>query len=174
MFVNDFNCDVYFCSSLIEIIILNSTINFKFKDYYGKFDKKKTCEFNRLECPQCKDSTSQINDCEMNLFDCQKYLLELKKSISIDRLRKSNKLTKQLIGQDTVSTQSYPFFTQNDADISTTTQKTNETESQYLRINSILDTLESIGYYGYLTFIGIIQRIGKHIINKFKFRNNLI
>lgn len=168
MFVGELNSDVYFCTSLIEIITSDSSVNQKYKNYTGQLAKKMKCEFTCLKCPQCIGSISQTNDCEMNLFDCKKYLVELKKSISIDRLRKSNKLTENSGDQEVVAsqsaTQSYLFFTQNDADCYTRTQKNNETESQYLRINSILDALENIGYYGYLTFIAVIQRIGKHTL----------
>ena len=63
------------------------------------------------------------------------------------------------------STQNYLFFTQTDVDyynlnINPHTNQIGSTNSQYMKVNSILDALENTGYYGFVTFIGTVQRIG--------------
>lgn len=172
MGLNEQKQAVFFCTSLIEPIpdseltprdqlCVQSRHNFRFK-------KQTILDMPNIECPQCGDRPSI--DCELSLFDSQAYLLALKKSISLERLKKKRKTNQtamiQSQGYSAALSQNYLFFTQTDAGYYTEQKGiapvpvTSSNVSQYLKVNSILDALENIGYYGFITFIGTIQRIG--------------
>ena len=74
----------------------------------------------------------------------------------MERLRKSSHRTRR--SSCVPSSQSRLFFTQTDAGYYAKSQA--NTDSQYLQANSLLDALENIGYYGFVTFIATVQRIG--------------
>ncbi len=62
----------------------------------------------------------------------------------------------------TSSQANYLFYTQTDADYYNLPNKNSlsDSVSQQIKINSILDALENIGYYGFVTFRATVQRIG--------------
>lgn len=170
MGLNEQKQAVYFCTSLIEPIPdsdLTPADQLCIQYHHNfRFEKQIILYIPNIKCPECGDRPSI--DCDLNLFDSQAYLLALKKSISLERLKKKRKTNQtamiQSQGYSAALSQNYLFFTQTDAGYYTEKKGivpvTSSNVSQYLKVNSILDALENIGYYGFITFIGTIQRIG--------------
>lgn len=132
---------VYFSTNLIEIFPITEN-----NVFYEKFKvtKKNNLIFNLngLHCPSCID-TNALNECSLNLFDPKKYM----------DILKNNLIEKKKINQS----QKNCFFTQSASDFFTQNIQSN---TQYLKMNSILDALENVGYYGFTNFRATVQRIG--------------
>lgn len=176
MCLDEYRADIFFCTNLIEITQLSFdsiAMSIQFK-----IIKQKIYDTMNSTGERClMDPYGATAECDLSLFDSKTFLLELKKSISIDRLKRSghnkkNQRVNELNGRLMVSqncmrlTQNYLFFTQTDAAYynnveQRVSQRPQEVESQFMRVNSILDALENIGYYGFVTFIATVQRIGK-------------
>lgn len=132
---------IYFSTNLIEIFPIGEN-----NAFYEKFNviRKDISSFslNGLNCPSCIDSNT-LNECSLNLFDPKKYM---------DILRNNMKQKKKLF-----ISQKNCFITQSASDFLTQNIQTN---TQFLQMNSILDALENIGYYGFTNFRATVQRIG--------------
>lgn len=119
---------------------------------------------NGIKCPECNNENSY--DCKLQLFDVKSYLTDLKMTISKERLQSKRYPNKELTTTATAaagSTQNYLFYTQTDAGYYVNKNAINSSvDSQYMKVNSILDALENIGYYGFVTFRATVQRIGRY------------
>jgi hypothetical protein len=167
--------DIYFGANLVEL----KETSFDQKEFFHKksdLTKIDLYEFGHLECKNCQNSSivlqsqkaHEINECgcEIILFDLSKYSLRLKRSnlVAIASLKIATNYHESLSANAACS-QSNLFSTQLDSDFyfspyfkGADCQTTNI--SQLIKLDSILDSLENIGYYGYATFRGIIQRVG--------------
>ena len=151
MFLNELKINVYFCTNLVELVKINPNSNLQmFFDW--SHSKDLILNFSNLRCPDCTVyDHATINKCKKVLFDSNKYLISIKTKKNDQNLRVFNK---------NLPSQSYIFFTQTDLDLKNGPNNL-VGESQYLKINSILDALENIGYHGFASFRATCQRIGK-------------
>lgn len=155
MFLKDFNQTVYFCTNLIELDSVQQNIQ-SFVNF--RLETRTLCNLNNLECRNCDN----LNDCKLSLFDIKIFIQSLKKS-NTPKTSNLNLATTQRAHMPLIQTQNCLFFTQTDSDYyveNRIQQITPSATSQYMKINSILDALESIGYYGFVNFRAVVQRIG--------------
>jgi hypothetical protein len=131
-------------------------------------------EFSNLECKSCQQNSTLLTRsqrthemsqcaCELILFDSSKYTMRLKRS-NLDA-SSCKATTHQHATANAVCSQNNLFFTQLDSDFYFSPYVKNADDqttsvSQLIKLDSILDSLENIGYYGYATFRGVIQRCG--------------
>lgn len=156
MVLKDSNISIYFCTDLIEVIAIENDM---IKDTPIVEDHKVLVKLSDFKCSECKNEDHI--ECKMNLFDVKNYMIDLKRSIGKERLNSNRFLLTEHNKQATAhhhNTQNYLFVTQTDADYYV--NQTNDVDTQYMRVNSILDALENIGYYGFITFKATVQRIG--------------
>ena len=161
MILKDSKLIIYFCTNLIEMIPFDDESEQILSDIC--IVNKTVFALSGLKCPNCKNEN--FYDCQSQLFDIKSYMTDLKKTISKERLstiRYPIKETKLPATQAAVSnTQNYLFYTQTDAEYYVHQNAINSSvDSQYMKINSILDALETIGYYGFVTFRATVQRTG--------------
>ena len=161
MCLKEYQNDVYFCASLIEIVMSSETSSHRFD---LKQAKKSVFDSTNLTCPECHYMNSHV-ECGLVLFDWGKFFTLLKKSIGLERLRKTNRhkleQTNNVATQAVVASQHYLFYTQTDAEYySMSRNAISQNQTQFMKDNSIIDALENIGYYGFVTFKATIQRIG--------------
>lgn len=161
MVLKEYDKTIYFCTNLIEKIVLDESEDFLIPDL--KLVDKMLFSFTNIKCLNCNEQNSI--QCNLNLFNIQMYITDLKKSIGKDRLNSKKKSLNKETDINNVqlvnSSQNYLFYTQNDSEYYVQPNEINSTvDSQYMKINSILDALENIGYYGFVTFRATVQRIG--------------
>ncbi len=137
MFLAEYKTDVYFCTSLIELAAASCT------DSAFEMSAKRKNLFD-LRC-----STS---DYSQVLFDSVRFLAELKKCL--------RSCPNEKRGDCGGFTQDYLFVTQAETGCFEDRAGGGVADSQYMRVNSILDALENIGYYGFVTFVATVQRVG--------------
>ena len=162
MCLKEYQNDVYFCASLIEIVVSpETTYRFDLKQA-----KKSVFDSNNLTCPECHYNViSNHVECGLVLFDSAKFFTILKKSIGLERLRKKNRLNLEQTNvanqRGVAASQHYLFYTQTDAEYySMSRNAISQNQTQFMNDNSIMDALENIGYYGFVSFKATIQRIG--------------
>jgi len=142
MFLAEYRADVYFCASLIELTETSTESDLRMAVVSKRVLDRKFC----------------INDNNIVLFDSEKFMSDLKRSSKNCQNRNNVNVND---GGGGGFTQEYLFVTQAEVGyLEETEMRCDVANSQYMRANSILDALENIGYYGYVTFIGIVQRVG--------------
>ena len=161
MVLKDSNINIYFCTNMLDVVsiendLISDLINVDVTD-------KNLFSLNSLKCAECNDESSI--ECKLNLFDIKTFMIDLKKSIGKDRLNMHRHSSKENKSKPIISsisnTQNYLFYTQTDAEYyAQPASRTSSIDTQYMKVNSILDALENIGYYGFVTFRATIQRIG--------------
>jgi hypothetical protein len=134
--LNSIQKNVYFCTNLIKTspLLVNRMVT---------LSKTNLVHFENLRfCSQCDKSNAT---CEVVYFDIKRFNCSLSTPLTV------------------VYSQNNLFYTQNDAQYYVRNQSltTQTNHSQFTRMNSILDSLQYIGYYGYATFIATVQRIGQ-------------
>lgn len=157
MFSVKHNRYIYFGANLFEIIPFSQPLSSLFSSYQNiMLNKTLVCNLINLECNGCSSQSSQI--CKLNFFEIKTFTNYLKNSIKISR----DHLSQSSHTNNSVSMPRNSIFTQTDADYynENTSQQINPTNSQYMKLNSILDALENTGYYGFVSFIGTVQRVG--------------
>jgi len=163
MYLRNFNKNVYFCTSLVEIAPI-TTPNEQIKPFMSRLslESKLLCSFKDIKCPSCirfnlQSQLRNTHECDLNLFEIGQYL----KAFKIDKRdnRKGDGEEKKTQSSQTHASQSYLFFTQTDVNYFNQGSEVALT-SQQQRDNSILDALENAGYYGFVTFRATVQRIG--------------
>lgn len=164
MFLKQFDRNVYFCTNLIEIVQLDE----QDPDYVSKCEPfKNTIRLlENIQCSACLYTSSVMNECQLTLFNLNAYnksINQLRAKIELDI--EGNMVKSGTYHHHHHQPSNYLFYTQNDADYYLTgdVNSTNAqavSKSQYFRLNSILDALENIGYYGFVTFQAVVQRMG--------------
>ncbi len=165
MILKDSKLTIYFDTNLIEMFPLDDESEKILSDIC--ILNKEVFALSGLKCTRCNNEN--FIDCELKLLDIKRYLTDLKKTISKARLiskRYPVKETKLYNTSMAVSSkQNYFFYAQTDSEYYVHQNAINSSvDSQYMKINSILDALENIGYYGFVTFRATIQRIGRFFL----------
>ncbi len=181
IYMKQFEQGVYFSINLIEIENIDDL-----KEPVNVYHRI-LCEFRNLKCPECdkklpESSLTQAN-CNLNLFDVKSFLSILKSRNDFDRKMRLNinEIQKSQSSFESSGNNNLLFFTQTQQKFNTqivhdsvyyqdkftqhnhqNKSKNNQQQlnSQYLSVNSILDALENVGYYGFVTFKATVQRIG--------------
>lgn len=176
MFHKEMNQNVYFCIDLFEI----ETLEERWANSIEIFlNKKVSNQFENLKCSECFKSNEESSSvvCKLILFDIGLYAKSIKIAKSEDKNPKgaiqgmSSTLNNQsfMLFTNSQANKNCLFYTQNDSDYFNLNQqlltkspmcKSTLEKSQYLRLNSILDALENVGYYGFITFRASVQRVG--------------
>lgn len=147
---------IYFSANLFETISISSSSSSFFSSFNEfKLNKTLVCNLSYLECNECRSQSSQL--CKINYFELKAFSNCLKNSNKIHQ----NQLNQSLHNNMTSMPRNL-IFTQTDADYynENTSQQINPSNSQFMKLNSILDALENTGYYGFVSFIGTVQRVG--------------
>lgn len=164
MYLRNFNKNVYFCTSLIEIAPITTIDEQITKSFISavSLESKLLCSFKDINCPRCirfnlESQLQNTHECDLNLFEIGQYLKAVKISKRNDH--KAEGEAEKTKSSQTNASQNYLFFTQ--TDVNYFQQGPEATlNSQQQRDNSILDALENAGYYGFVTFRATVQRIG--------------
>jgi hypothetical protein len=163
MYLKNFNKNVYFCTSLVEITPIN-TDDKQLKPIISdmRLESKMLCSFKDINCPRCiqynlQSQLKNTHECDLNLFEIGQYLKVVQ--IGKRKFQKDEPVDGKAKSSPTNHSQNYLFFTQTDIGYFNQGSEGALT-SQHQRENSILDAFENVGYYGFVTFRATVQRIG--------------
>ncbi len=156
MFSEEHKKYIYFSTNLCEIVSISEPLSCLISGFQQfKLNKVLVCDLTNLECNECRNQSSQI--CKLNYFELKIFSSCLKNSNKTSHYQSSQSALNNIASMPRNS-----IFTQTDVEYynDNSIQQTNPSNSQYLKLNSILDALENTGYYGFVSFIGTVQRKG--------------
>ena len=163
MYLRNFNRNIYFCTSLVEIAPI-TTHGEQISTFISRIslESKLLCSFKDINCPKCirfnlQSQLRNTHECDLNLFEVGQYLKALKMGKRDNH--KGEREEEKAKSSQTNASQNYLFFTQTDVNYFNQAPEAALT-SQQQRDYSILDALENAGYYGFVTFRATVQRIG--------------
>lgn len=157
MLLKDCNQSIYFSADLIEVTELNSNIK-------PTISRSKQHSIHDLTCPQCLNSS---DSCNLVLFDPNLFMRSM--STLVNHRTTNSSFT---VFSNSQAHSNYMFHTQNDADYYNRVNQPTEARSQYIALNSILDALDHVGYYGFVTFRACVQRVSSPIDSSSNFSSS--
>ena len=157
IYLSEHNQSVYFNVNLIELEN-NEFLKDKFR-----FSPTFSFNFTQLKCPQCLsvNKQSQNSSCDLNLFSFKLFLDSIRNAIKATNAKhlspsKHNFLLSQSQYSNGTQSMSKNILQSNNSN----QLLLSSYNTQYMNVNSILDALENVGYYGLVSFKATVQSIG--------------